>query len=251
MITTRVPGAPWAGVKAVTTGGRWCWRGVGSTVKVPSEVPVPEGVTTDSGPVTAPAGTWTSILVPPSCQNSVAATPPKATWVTPAKPAPARTTVAPGAPWAGWNPLTTGGRVWRGTTRKLAALVWEPRAVTTVIAPVAAPAGTCTVIRVSPSPLAVVAATVPNFTAVNRVNPVPVRVTVVSPAMPETGVKDWIFGSPAVAVRPPPPLLVLQASATSTNRKATRASRMRAPQGVAGGSAGASTGMPVGFMKDS
>src|SRR5438445_137737 len=116
-----------------------------------------------------------------------ASTPLNFTEVVPIKPLPLIYTCVPGVPEVGVNDVII------GRTVKLVALDAVPDGVVTDTLPVNAVADTVAVIEVSESTEKVEAACPLNFTEVAPVRPLPLIVTVV-PVVPESGVKDAIFG---------------------------------------------------------
>ena len=136
LIATVVPAGPDAGFKALMTGSV-------PTVKVTPLLACPPTVTT-TWPVVAPVGTVTVIEVSLQVVGG-AAVPLKVTvlvpWVAP-KLVPVIVTVVPSGPKTRLNPLIA------GLTVKDTPLLAVPSTVTTTL-PVAAPAGTATVIEVS------------------------------------------------------------------------------------------------------
>ena len=97
------------------------------TVKLVALVPVPPGVVTAMGPVTAPVGTSASTSVSFLTWKLVAATPPKVTFVVPVKLLPVIVTAVPTGPLVGLKP------VMEGTTVNAPALVATPPSVVMVI----------------------------------------------------------------------------------------------------------------------
>ena len=115
----------------------------GVTVKLVALVPVPPGVVTAIGPVTAPVGTSASTCVSWITWKLVAATPPNVTFVAPVKLCPVIATDVPTGPLVGLK------LAMEGTTEKAVGLVAIPPGVVMVILPVFAPAGTVAVTWVS------------------------------------------------------------------------------------------------------
>jgi hypothetical protein len=136
--TTVVPTGPFVGEKELITGAPCV------TVKLVVVVAVPEGEVTDIAPEVAPAGTTAVIRVGELMVN-VALAPLNLTVVTSSRFVPLICTLVPGAPLVGENEEIVGGLA---VTTKLLELTAVPDAVTTLIAPVAAPDGTVAVIWV-------------------------------------------------------------------------------------------------------
>ena len=174
VIVTTAPIGPAAGENAVI---------VGPTTKLDFVVAVPPAVVIVIGPVIAPAGTATVILVAVSLVG-VAAVPLNFT-VAVARFVPVMVTMAPIGPAAGENAVIV------GATTKLVAVVAVPTALVTEMGPVVAPAETGTTIAVAVS--LVVLATVPLNLTVAPARFVPVIVTEV-PTVPLVGVKPAIAG---------------------------------------------------------
>src|SRR5258708_3667374 len=101
----------------------------GVTWKLVALVPVPPGVVTETGPVTAPEGTSASTFVSDITWKLVAATPPNFTCVLPVKLFPLITTDVPTGPLVGLNALM------EGATKKVPGLVAIPPGVVMVILP--------------------------------------------------------------------------------------------------------------------
>ena len=180
LIVTSVPTGPDAGVKLEMEGTRE--NGV-------ELVATAIGVATLMKPVVAPRGTVTAMLVAELTVKDVAATPLNLTEVALVKFFPVIVTDVPTPPDAGLK------SVMMGPTVKVAALVPVPEGLVTLIAPVAAPAGTVTVMVVAGVPTVnVVAATPPNLTAVAPVKFVPVTVTE-APTTPDAGEKPVTVGA--------------------------------------------------------
>jgi hypothetical protein len=137
VIVTLVPAGPEVGVNDETVGTR-------VTVKSAGLVPVPLEVVTVTRPVVAPVGTVAVICVGEFTVKG-ALVPSNLTVIVPLKPDPLMTTVAPTGPFEGVRDEIVGAP---GVIVKSVALVAVPFAVTTVMRPVVAPAGTVAVIRV-------------------------------------------------------------------------------------------------------
>jgi len=186
LIVTAVPITPEPGLNPVMLG-----PGV-VTVKLNPLLACPPTVTTTL-PVTAPAGTGATMLVPFQLVG-VACTPPKVTALVPCvvpKFAPVITTAVPITPEPGLNPVMLGAGL---VTVKLEPLLAWPPTVTTTL-PVTAPAGTGATMLV-PFQLVGVACTPPKVTAlVPCVAPkfAPLIVTAV-PTAPEPGVTVAMLG---------------------------------------------------------
>ncbi len=166
------------------------------TVKFVELVAVPRGVVTRIGPVVAPVGTATVILVPaPFTVKPGAFTLLNETAVAPVKLVPLIVTDVPTGPLVGLNDVIVG--VPAPVTVKFVELVAVPLGVVTRIGPVVAPVGTATVILV-PAPFTVKpgAFTLLNETAVAPVKLVPLILTDV-PTGPLVGLNDVIVGAPA------------------------------------------------------
>ena len=131
MIVTAAPIEPLVGAKPVI---------LGFTVKVAALVALPAELVTAIGPLDAPAGTTTVSWVFETPLKLVLAAPLKRTAVVPVKLVPVRVTVVPTTPLVGEKELIAGAAV--ESTVKLATLVPVPAEVTTLILPLAAPAGT-------------------------------------------------------------------------------------------------------------
>lgn len=131
MIVTAAPIEPLVGAKPVI---------LGFTVKVAALVALPAELVTAIGPLDAPAGTTTVSWVFETPLKLVVAAPLNETTFVPAKFAPVRVTVFPTTPLVGEKELIAGAAV--ESTVKLATLVPAPAEVTTLILPLAAPAGT-------------------------------------------------------------------------------------------------------------
>ena len=138
VIVTAVPPLPLTGVKLEIVGL------APPTLKLELLVAVPFGVVTVIGPLPAPVGTVALISVADATVN-VAAVPLKATAVAPVKPVPVIVTAVPAGPVVGLKLVIAGGVPVRV---KFVLLVAAPFGVTTVIGPLAAPAGTVALIWV-------------------------------------------------------------------------------------------------------
>jgi hypothetical protein len=136
VMVTVVPAGPEVGVNEVTVGVR-------VTVKSAGLVPVPLEVVTVTRPVVAPVGTVAVICVGELTVNG-ALVPLKRTVIVPLKPVPLMITADPTGPFVGVNVEIVGAP---GVIVKSVALVAVPFAVTTVMRPVVAPAGTVAVMR--------------------------------------------------------------------------------------------------------
>jgi hypothetical protein len=156
---------------------------------------VPDGVTTVTSTAPVPAGDVAVIEVSEFTVNAVAATDPNLTEVAPVKPLPVTlTTVPPGAgPEFGETLETMVAYV-----NLSAALVADvPAIVVTVMSTVPTdPAGDTAVICDALFTVNEVAAVVPNRTLLAPINPVPVMVTGVPPAvLPEDGEIEVTVGA--------------------------------------------------------
>ncbi len=171
--------------------------GAGGAVKVnwsaglvALEVP-PAAVTVTSTVAADSAGEVTVIEVVELTTTPVPATVPNFTPVTPVKPVPVIVTVVPPAvdPVLGLTPVTVGAGGAVKVNWSAGALAARcPRPAVTVTSTVAADsAGEVTVIEVAELTTTPVPATVPNFTPVAPVKPVPVMVTGVPPAVEPGG----------------------------------------------------------------
>src|SRR6266508_929366 len=166
-----VPVGPEVGVKAVI---------LGSTVNEPTVVDVPPALVTEIGPVTAPAGTVTFNIGPANSANA-AATPPTFTDVVPANVFPVNVTTVPVKPCVGANGSSIVGNTLNNGPTDV------PPGVTTLTAPVTAPAGTCVEICVPSGEIeSITAGTAPNFNDVAPSRVVPVTVTA-SPSRADSG----------------------------------------------------------------
>ncbi|SRR5579871_644755 len=158
------------------------------TVNEPEEVAVPPGVTTEIGPVVAPAGTEVEIWLA-SLMEKVAAVPLNFTFVAPVKFVPVIETLVPTCPLVGETAVIVGAATF---TVKLPVEVADPCGVTTTIFPVTALAGTVNITLVALTTENVLAAP-PTETEVAPAKLVPVRVTEV-PTEPLVGEKLVIEG---------------------------------------------------------
>jgi hypothetical protein len=191
LILTEVPIGPLVGLNDVIVGAP-----VAVTVKFVELVAVPLGVVTRIGPVVAPVGTVTVILVPaPFTVKPGAFTLLNETAVAPVKLVPLIWTEVPTGPLVGLNDVIVGAPV--VVTVKFVELVAVPSGLATAIGPVVAPAGTVAVI----------------FCALSIVNvaDVPLKVTLVTlgplklwpwidtevPTGPLAGENDEIVGAAA------------------------------------------------------
>jgi hypothetical protein len=168
LIRTEVPTGPLVGLNDVIVGAP-----VAVTVKFVELVAVPLGVVTRIGPVVAPVGTATVILVPaPFTVKPGAFTLLNETAVAPMKLVPLIWTEVPTGPLVGLNDVIVGAPV--VVTVKFVELVAVPSGLATAIGPVVAPAGTVVVI----------------FCALSIVNvaDVPLKVTLVTLGLP---LKFW------------------------------------------------------------
>jgi hypothetical protein len=188
VMVTLVPGGPEVGVNEVTVGVR-------VTVKSDGLVPVPLEVVTVTRPVVAPVGTVAVICVGELTVKG-AFSPSKRTVIVPLKPVPVMTTVEPTGPFEGVNAEIVGAP---GVIVKFVPLVAVPFAVTTVMRPVVAPAGTVAVIRVELFTVKL-ALTPSKRTADTSVKFVPLICTDV-PGAPLVGVKEVIVGGLAVTTK--------------------------------------------------
>jgi hypothetical protein len=123
VIVTTVPTGPWVGVNPVIVAHDE------DTVKLVSVEPVPLGVVTLIGPVVAPVGTNTSILVAEATLKAGALVPLNSTPVAPVKFVPVRATAEPTAPHVGVNEGIVGQLLL--PTVKLVALSAVPDAFVT------------------------------------------------------------------------------------------------------------------------
>jgi hypothetical protein len=140
LILTEVPTGPLVGLNDVIVGAP-----VAVTVKFVELVAVPVGVVTRIGPVVAPVGTVTVILVPaPFTVKPGAFTLLNETAVAPVKLVPLIWTEVPTGPLVGLNDVIVGAPV--VATVKFAELVAVPSGLVTAIGPVVAPDGTVAVI---------------------------------------------------------------------------------------------------------
>jgi hypothetical protein len=161
------------------------------TAKGAAELAVPLAVEMLMTPETAPVGTVARTCVEETNEKLVAATPPKRTAVAPVRFVPVIVTTVPTGPLVGVKLVMVGvGTV----TINEDVLVAEPLDVVTVICPVAAPAGTVTMICVAVLEVIVPFTPPPKRTAVAPVRFVPVIVTD-EPAEPLTGVKPVMVGT--------------------------------------------------------
>src|SRR6266436_8341259 len=103
--------------------GRPALHPYGVTVKLVALVPVPPGVVTAMGPVTAPVGTSASTCVSEITWRLVAATPPNVTFVAPVKLCPVIATDVPTGPLVGLKLAMA------ATTEKAVGLVAIPPGV--------------------------------------------------------------------------------------------------------------------------
>jgi len=158
-------------------------------VNLAALVAVPVDVLTLIGPVTAPLGT-VALTDPPVLTENTAATPPTLTAMAPPRSFPLIVSLVPTGPLPGENPVTLGSTTAVTVNGPPLAV---PPAVVTVTTPVIAEDGTVAVIDVSDPTVYAVAGTVPNFTPLAAVNPLPVRVTVV-PGGPLPGATVAITG---------------------------------------------------------
>ncbi|MGA9162630.1 MAG: hypothetical protein WB297_17440, partial [Actinomycetota bacterium] len=197
LIWTEVPTGPLVGLNDVIVGAP-----VAVTVKFVELVAVPVGVVTRIGPVVAPVGTATVILVPPALTVKPGAfTLLNETAVAPVKLVPLIVTEVPTGPLVGLNEEIVGAPV--VVTMKFVELVAVPSGLVTAIGPVVAPAGTVAVI----------------FCALSIVNvaDVPLKVTLVTfgplklwpwivtevPTGPLVGLNEEIVGAAARAASAP------------------------------------------------
>jgi hypothetical protein len=172
------------------------WITTTVTVKFVELVAVPRGVVTRIGPVVAPVGTATVILVPaPFTVKPGAFTLLNETAVAPVKLVPLIVTDVPTGPLVGLNDVIVGAPV--VVTVKVFELVAVPLGVVTEIGPVVAPEGTVALIRVAFCTVKVVAETPLKRTAVAPVKFVPLIRTDV-PTGPLVGLNDVIVGAPVV-----------------------------------------------------
>ena len=141
LIRTEVPTGPLVGLNDVIVGAP-----VAVTVKFVELVAVPLGVVTRIGPVVAPVGTVTVILVPaPFTVKPGAFTLLNETAVAPVKLVPLIWTEVPTGPLVGLNDVIVGAAP-VVVTVKFVELVAVPSGLATAIGPVVAPAGTVVVI---------------------------------------------------------------------------------------------------------
>jgi hypothetical protein len=141
LIWTEVPTGPLVGLNDVIVGAP-----VVVTVKFVELVAVPLGVVTRIGPVVAPVGTVTVILVPaPFTVKPGAFTLLNETAVAPVKLVPLIWTEVPTGPLVGLNDVIVGAAP-VVVTVKFVELVAVPSGLATAIGPVVAPAGTVVVI---------------------------------------------------------------------------------------------------------
>jgi hypothetical protein len=206
---TVIPTAPELGLKFVMLGA------VVVTVKLDPLLARPAAVTTTL-PVTAPAGTGATMLVPFQLVG-VAFTPPNVMVLAPCvvpKFAPLIVTAVPTTPELGFNPVMLGADV---VIVKLEPLLAWPPTVTTTL-PVTAPAGTGATMLV-PFQLVGAAFTPPNVIAlVPCVAPkfAPLIVTAV-PTTPEFGLRLVMLGAGVAAFTVKfEPLLACQPTVTTT-----------------------------------
>jgi hypothetical protein len=192
VIVTGVPTGPLVGLKLVIVG-----VGEVVTVKLAVEVTVPPGAVTVIAPVAAVAGTDV-LMCEASVTVNVALTPLKNfTALAPVNPVPVIVTGVPTGPLVGLKPVIVG--VGEVVTVKLAVEVTVPPGAVTVIAPVAAVAGTDVLMCEASVTENAAVTPLKNFTALAPVNPVPVIVTGV-PTGPLVGLKLVIVGTGAVPV---------------------------------------------------
>jgi len=193
VIVTAVPTTPELGLKFVILGAGTV------TVKFEPLLAWPPNVTTTL-PVSAPAGTGTTMFVPFQLVG-MACTPPKVTVLVPCvvpKFAPVIVTAVPTTPEPGLKFVMLGAGI---VTVKVAPLLAFPRTVTTTL-PVTAPAGTGTTMLVPlqfvgaaltpPKKTVLVPCVAPKFT--------PLIVTAV-PATPELGLKLLMLGALLLSVK--------------------------------------------------
>lgn len=180
------PDAPKVGVNDVTVGG--C-----KNIK-PVRPPEPAGVITDTLPE-VPLPTTAVMVFASTTVYEVARVPPNLTAVVPVKLAPVIVTTVPAPPIVGLNEATPGSVVEKTKPANVAV----PPGVVTVTLP-EEPLPTCAVMVPSSTTVNVMAAVVPNFTAVAPVKLAPFMVTVWSVAA-VVGVKELIIGA-ATNVKP-------------------------------------------------
>ena len=195
VMVTAVPPAvePDGGLTPLTTGAG---TQVNWSLEEVAEVP-PGVVTVTSVTPAAPGGATTVIWLSETTVKLVAATVPNWTAVAPVKPEPVMVTAVPPAvePDGGLTPLTTGAGTQVNWSLEEVAEV-PPGVVTVTSVTPAAPGGATTVIWLSETTVKLVAATVPNWTAVAPVKPEPVMVTAVPPAVePDGGLTPLTTGA--------------------------------------------------------
>jgi hypothetical protein len=187
MMLTDIPVGPEGGDSRVIVGAD------GVTVKLLAEVPVPDGVVTEMGPVVALFGTVVVICVELTTLKGAPAGPLKVTAVVPVKFVPVMVTLVFAGPLVGVKPVMVGA-----LTAKLPAEVAVPPGVVTEMGPVVALFGTVVVICVALSTANGGSPDDPwNATDLTQMKFVPVIVTLV-PGMPLVGVKLVMVGAGGV-----------------------------------------------------
>ncbi len=162
------------------------------TVKTPVCTSLQPVLLSVIGPVTAPAGTVVTIWVPLFVMIVAATLLLNLTAVTPFRFVLVIVTVVPAGPLAGLMPLTVGQAVVEVTVKTGVATLLHP-ALLIVIAPLAAPVGTMTMICVSVSEVIVAVTLLVNFTLLTPVKFAPVMVTLL-PTAPLVGLMPLMVG---------------------------------------------------------
>jgi hypothetical protein len=178
------------------------WTTTTVTVKFVELVAVPLGVITRIGPVVAPVGTATVILVPaPFTAKPGAFTLSNETAVAPVRLLPLILTDVPTGPLVGLNDVIVGAAA--PVTLKFVELVAVPSGLATAIGPVVAPAGTVAVIL---CPLSIVnVADVPSKLTLVTSGPLKLLPWIVTevPTGPLVGENELIVGAAANAASAP------------------------------------------------
>jgi hypothetical protein len=167
-------------------------------VKSVAEDAVPELVVTETGTDPVPAGLMAVIWVVEFTVKLVAAVLPNVTAITPLKFVPVRTTEVPppAGPEVGLNELIVGAPTVEVVKVKSVAEDAVPELVVTETGTDPVPAGLIAVIWVVEFTVKLVAAVLPNVTAVTPLKFVPVRTTEVPPpAGPEAGLNELMTGA--------------------------------------------------------
>jgi hypothetical protein len=178
------------------------WTTTTITVKFVELVAVPLGVVTRIGPVVAPVGTATAILVPaPLTAKPGAFTLSNETAVAPVKLVPLILTDVPTGPLVGLNDVIVGAPA--PVTVKFVELVAVPSGLATAIGPVVAPAGTVVVILCALSIVKV--ADAPSKVTLVTSGPLKLLPWIVTevPTGPLVGENELIVGAAAKAASAP------------------------------------------------